>query len=61
QTDIDVSNFLLEHGQVATVPGQVYGLTPYFRLSTATSNDLLSEAMTRINTAVNTLTTPAET
>jgi len=55
QDDADVSAYLLEHGRVATVPGQVYGLSTFIRLSTATSNELLSEAMSRINNSIDQL------
>jgi len=37
---------------VASVPGVAYGLSPYFRISTATSEEVLTEAIARINTAV---------
>jgi aspartate aminotransferase len=37
---------------VAGVPGAAYGLSPYFRISTATSETVLTEAITRINDAV---------
>jgi aspartate aminotransferase len=34
------------------VPGVAYGLSPYFRISTATSEEVLTEAIARINAAV---------
>jgi aspartate aminotransferase len=37
---------------VASVPGAAYGLSPFFRISTATSEEVLSEAITRITAAV---------
>ena len=41
-------------GAVA-VPGSAFGLEPYFRVSYATSLDLLNEAMNRIEKAILTL------
>ncbi len=46
--DVEFAQFILEDANVATVPGSAYGLSPYFRLSTATSDDILATAMTRI-------------
>ena len=34
------------------MPGAAYGLSPYVRISTATSDDLLTEAVGRIAAAV---------
>jgi aspartate aminotransferase len=50
--DQAVAEYLLRKGRVAVVPGAAYGLSPYFRISTATSDGLLSEAMARIAAAV---------
>ncbi|CAM5761598.1 aminotransferase [Labrys miyagiensis] len=50
--DTAVAAYLLNEGRVASVPGAAYGLLPYFRISTATSEDVLSEAIARIKTAV---------
>ncbi|MES0885141.1 pyridoxal phosphate-dependent aminotransferase [Roseibium sp. SCP14] len=50
--DASFTQYLLNEGQVAAVPGSAYGLSPYFRLSTATSEDNLSTAVERIRTAV---------
>ena len=52
ETDPQVTKFLLDEARVAAVPGAAYGLSPFFRLSTATSDDVLSAAMTRIADAV---------
>jgi len=51
ETDIDVASYLLEEGNVAVVPGTAFGLAPYFRVSYATSTELLSEACDRIERA----------
>lgn len=50
--DTDVARYLLEEGQVSAVPGAAYGLSPFVRISTATSDDLLTEAVGRIAAAV---------
>ncbi len=51
-SDSDVVMYLLEHAGVAVVAGQGYGLSPYFRLSIATSLDTLREGADRIGKAV---------
>jgi aspartate aminotransferase len=40
--------YLLEGHDVAVVPGSCFGLAPYFRLSYATSEQNLREALKRI-------------
>lgn len=50
--DTDFTKFLLDEARVAAVPGSAYGLSPFFRLSTATSEDVLSVAISRIKTAI---------
>lgn len=52
ETDGDVVIYLLEHAGVAVVAGTGYGLSPYFRLSIATSLDTLREGADRIAKAV---------
>lgn len=52
EDDTAVATYLLNEGRVASVPGAAYGLSPYFRISTATSDEVLAEAIARINTAV---------
>ncbi len=54
--DIAVTSFLLDEAGVAAVPGAAYGCSPFFRLSTASSDELLTEAMRRIAAAIETLT-----
>lgn len=51
ETDADFTDFLLESVHVAVVPGSAFGLSPYFRISYATSQKELAEAMQRIETA----------
>ena len=52
QSDTDLSDYLLAEGHVGSVPGSAYGLSPFFRISTATSDEVLSEAVARIARAV---------
>jgi aspartate aminotransferase len=51
-TDTDFCNYLLQDFDVAVVPGSVFGLAPYFRISYATSMGQLEEACARIAAAV---------
>ena len=51
-TDTDVVLYLLESEGVALVAGEAYGLSPYFRLSIATSLENLQEGCKRIARAV---------
>ena len=48
ETDEDFVTALLESEGVAAVHGEAFGLSPYFRVSYATSNEALTEACTRI-------------
>lgn len=50
--DTDVAKYLLNEVKVASVPGSTYGVSPFFRLSTATSDTLLAEALNRISAGV---------
>ena len=52
RTDGDVVLFLLERAGVAVVAGEAYGLSPYFRLSIATSLETLKDGVARIGRAV---------
>jgi aspartate aminotransferase len=55
QTDGDVAMYLLENAGVAVVQGSAYGLSPFFRLSIATSQEVLDEGTNRIARAVSEL------
>lgn len=48
KTDGDFASALLEEEAVAVVPGVAFGLSPFFRISYATSEEQLKEACTRI-------------
>ncbi|WP_343044717.1 aspartate transaminase [Allomesorhizobium camelthorni] len=47
-TDFDVVMYFLDAAGVATVDGAAYGLSPYLRLSIATSIDKIDEACARL-------------
>ena len=49
--DEDFMTYLLEDQGVAGVHGSAFGLSPYFRLSYATSDDILEDACNRIKLA----------
>lgn len=49
---VEFSKFLLEHAQVAVVPGSAFGVEGYIRFSYATSMENLETALTRIAGAV---------
>lgn len=50
-TDEDVAGYLLEAEGVAVVHGGAFGVSPAFRISYATSTELLEDACTRIQRA----------
>jgi aspartate aminotransferase len=56
ETDEDLINYFLDDWQVAAVHGGAFGLSPGFRISYATSNEILKEACTRIQSACAALT-----
>jgi len=56
KTDGDYVAYLLEAANVAAVQGEAFGLSPYFRISYATSTDALREACARIKRATEALT-----
>ena len=47
-SDTDFAQALLQETGVAVVPGAAFGLSPHFRISYATSDDILREACGRI-------------
>lgn len=51
KTDEDFVTYLLETVGVACVHGAAFGLSPYFRISYATSDAILTDACTRIQKA----------
>ena len=61
ETDNDFVAYLLEQAGVATITGSAYGLSPFFRISFATDESTLTQAMDAIADAVGQLTDPKET
>jgi len=55
ETDADFCAYLLDHHHVAVVPGRAFGISPYFRISYATSEAELRQALSRISQAVEAL------
>jgi aspartate aminotransferase len=55
ETDLDFVLYLLDGVGVAALQGAAYGLSPYFRLSIATSMEAISAACDRIEKAVSDL------
>jgi aspartate aminotransferase len=51
ETDADLIDYFLDDHRVAAVHGAAFGLSPGFRISYATSADILKEACTRIQSA----------
>ncbi len=51
ETDADLIDYFLDDFRVAAVHGGAFGLSPGFRISYATSEELLKEACTRIQSA----------
>ena len=52
ETDNDVVIYLLEAGGVMVLAGTAYGVSPYFRMSTATGVEQIEEGCRRIASAV---------
>ena len=52
ERDIDVAEYLLDEARVVVVNGTAYGISPYFRISIATSMQRLKAACERIAAAV---------
>ncbi|WP_417522764.1 aspartate transaminase [Marinovum sp.] len=52
ESDLDFVLYLLEQAGVASVHGGAYGLEPYFRISTATSMEVIEAACQKIAEAV---------
>ena len=54
--DLDFSEFLLNHANVAVVPGVAFGKSPFFRLSYATSLKELKIACLQIEESLKNFT-----
>ena len=57
EDDVGFAKYLLNEGKVAAVPGSAYGLSPFIRFSTATSEEKLVQAMERMADCLSKLTT----
>lgn len=55
ENDKDVADFLLDDALVVVVPGVAYGISPYFRMSIATSMERLDAACDRMIRAIESL------
>jgi aspartate aminotransferase len=55
QSDTDVAAFLMQQAHVAVVPGAAFGMSPFFRISFATSTERLRTACDRMSAACKTL------
>jgi len=53
--DQDFVLYLLDQASVAAIPGSAYGLGPYFRISYATSLDIIEESVAAIDKAIQAL------
>ncbi|MNV24736.1 aspartate aminotransferase [compost metagenome] len=51
ESDLDVVMYLLDEAGVAVLDGAAYGLSPYLRLSFATSMENIEEGCRRIDSA----------
>jgi aspartate aminotransferase len=47
-TSVDLAALVLEHAEVAVVPGEAFGTPGYFRLSYALGDDDLTTGITRM-------------
>lgn len=56
--DVEFTQYLLEEAKVAAVPGSAYGLSPFFRLSTAVADSTINTAMDRIAASLASLSLP---
>jgi aspartate aminotransferase len=55
ETDGEVRDFLLDAANVAVLDGAAYGLSPYLRLSFATSSEIITEGCRRMREACQSL------
>lgn len=51
QSEADVVSWLLEEYHLATVPGEAFGLSPYFRVYFAITDEMIDEACARLQKA----------
>lgn len=61
EDDTAFTAYILSEAKVAAVPGSAYDLSPFFRISTACSEDVLNIALDRIAAALSKLTVKGNT
>jgi len=59
--DVELTQYLLDDARVAAVPGSAYGLSPFFRISTAASEPVITDALERIASSLAKLTDAPKT
>ena len=59
EDDTAVTSYILADAGIASVPGSVYNLSPFFRISTAAPLEALAQAMDRLALSVARLKTNA--
>lgn len=57
--DTDVAHYFVRAAHVATIAGAAFGMSPYLRMSFATSEKTIDEACTKIANAVSRLILPS--
>ena len=58
--DVELTQYFLDDALVAAVPGSAYGLSPFFRISTAASEAVIQNALERIAASLAKLTKDAK-
>ena len=61
EDDTAFTAYILSEAKVVAVPGSAYDLSPFFRISTACSEDVLNIALDRIAAALSKLTVKGNT
>jgi aspartate aminotransferase len=54
--DMDIASFMLDDCQVAVTPGSVFGMSPYVRVSYATSLEEINKACHKLSAGIAKLT-----
>jgi len=55
KNDKQLTNYLVNQARVVTVPGEAFGFSPFFRISYATSLDIIEKACEALNQAISML------
>ena len=59
-TDSDIARYFVRAAHVATISGEAYGMSPYLRMSFATSDEIIDQACTKMAKAVSALQLPTQ-